>query len=378
MRRFAFCKSDDEREGSQRYSLEAHIISIIVCNMTTISMIYRKRVAWLGIAIIISLWAADRRRHWNETEAVIESKLMVPESPRQLVQSWDDLPPVAQRYLTRVFSSVDTLALAADEDAFKLRAHALQVSPPVQLRSVQIEQSGQFSFSEGQTWVSFIAKQLLTQSGFIWNAKIQLVAGAIAWTSYLPIAPIIRMLQQVASVHVCDAVILDEDGMLQVSWLRGLVMLAKTKDLPQDELWLGEALRWLAETALLPTALLPEAGLVIWKDIDDNGRKDQAILELILPLSHAKRDPVQVVATFDSIEGWLMRVDAMRPKITADGVEMGAWMGVFSRFEWVDEALAWIPSRMEAGWKGSDRADSRETFSMYFRGNNQQFKYSSQ
>ena len=170
-----------------------------------------------------------------------------------------------------------------------------------------------------------------------------------------------KTVKQLLSASVCDALVLDDIGQLQVSWLKGALMLVKAEDLPQEPLWVGEALRWLPESFLLPTILLPQSGLVRWKEIPES--KDQAILELVMPLSKQHVPPVSVVATFDRTHGWMTRVDAVRPKITTTSLESSPWIGTMAQYQWVEDSM-WVPTHMEAGWKHEDQVV------FYFRGDN--------
>ena len=112
--------------------------------------------------------------------------------------------------------------------------------------AVKLSQQGQFNMSETKTkWSKFTATQLVVTQrlGFDWDARIQMVPGLNAF------------------VH--DSYLL-EKGNLQASLL-GLFTLANMQNTP--ELNQGELLRFLAESAWYPTALLPSQG-VRWEAID--------------------------------------------------------------------------------------------------------------
>jgi len=90
--------------------------------------------------------------------------------------------------------------------------------------------------------------QKTTSAGFIWSAKIKLVPGV--------------------SVYVHDAYIAG-NGLLHAS-LFGLIPLVNQQGV--YEMAHGELIRFLAETAWYPTALLPSQG-VIWEEISNFSAK---------------------------------------------------------------------------------------------------------
>ena len=116
---------------------------------------------------------------------------------------------------------------------------------------VKLSQQGQFNLNEKESkWNPFTATQLvMTQRlGFDWDARIQMAPGLNAF------------------VH--DTYLLEE-GNLHASLL-GLFTLANMHDTP--ELSQGELLRFFAEAAWYPTALLPSQG-VRWEAIDDTSAR---------------------------------------------------------------------------------------------------------
>lgn len=150
--------------------------------------------------------------------------------------------------------------------------------------------------------------------------------------------------------------------------MRGGVTLVQSEELPQDALRDGEATRWLAETALIPTALLPRwagsgGGMVHWKP-SPHDPDNQAILELLAPVddntnnntnnnitstAHHHNKTLQLVATFDSDHGWLTRMEGMRPMIKdKDNVQILRWVGIYANYRWIQGM--WIPTHMESGW----------------------------
>jgi hypothetical protein len=117
--------------------------------------------------------------------------------------------------------------------------------------TVKLSQQGQFNMSETEAkWSPFTATQLvITQRpGFDWDARIQMAPGLNAF------------------VH--DAYVLGE-GVLHASLL-GLFTVADVHGTPEAAQ--GELLRFFAETAWYPTALLPSQG-VRWEAIDDTSAR---------------------------------------------------------------------------------------------------------
>ena len=114
--------------------------------------------------------------------------------------------------------------------------------------AVDIRHSGTFNMSAtGEQWKRFTSTQrVITQRpGFDWEARIEMMPGLAA--------------------RVHDAYIVGE-GILQAS-LFGLISLANLRGTP--EMARGELMRFFAEAAWYPTALLPSQG-VLWKAINDS------------------------------------------------------------------------------------------------------------
>ncbi|MBG1257732.1 DUF6920 family protein [Nostoc commune] len=112
-------------------------------------------------------------------------------------------------------------------------------------------QQGQFNMDEKKAkWSPFTATQrVITQRpGFDWDARIQMALGL--------------------NVFVHDAYVLEE-GTLHASLL-GLVTLANVRGTPEANQ--GELMRFFAEAAWYPTALLPSQG-VRWDAIDDTSAR---------------------------------------------------------------------------------------------------------
>ena len=117
--------------------------------------------------------------------------------------------------------------------------------------AVRVEHMGTFNMSEaGQQWKPFTSTQrvITLRPGFLWDARIALMPGLTA--------------------RVHDAYIAGE-GILHAA-LFGLFSLANMRGTP--EMAQGELMRFFAEAAWYPTALLPSQG-VQWTAVDDSSAK---------------------------------------------------------------------------------------------------------
>jgi hypothetical protein len=96
-------------------------------------------------------------------------------------------------------------------------------------------------------------------------------------------------------------------------------------------------LRWLAEAAWLPTALLPRTGLV-WEAIDDTNARvhvQEGALEVSLDVRFAA-------------DGTVAEVNAMRHRDVKGTQVLTPWRGRFSSYERHDGVL--IPMAGEVAW----------------------------
>jgi hypothetical protein len=115
------------------------------------------------------------------------------------------------------------------------------------ITGVNIEHTGTFNMGETEEqWTPFNSTQhVITQRpGFVWDARISMAPGLTA--------------------HVVDAYV-DGRGVL-VAKLFGLLKVMEQQNTPA--LAQGELMRYFAEGAWYPTALLPSQGAV-WEAIDD-------------------------------------------------------------------------------------------------------------
>lgn len=183
----------------------------------------------LGLAAsIIGALAYGARRWAAATHALhtrLESAQQPPDTRHYSTAELRGLPAPVQRYFRAVLTEGQPIITAA-----------------------MVEHTGTFNMSEtGEQWRPFTSTQRVTtrRPGFVWMARIALLPG-------MPVL-----------VH--DAYIAGE-GVLHatLAGLASLVTLRGTGELAQ-----GELMRFVAEAAWYPTALLPSQG-VQWRAVDDS------------------------------------------------------------------------------------------------------------
>ena len=188
---------------------------------------------WLALIIgvlvaALLIAAAYGKSRWTKSSERLLAKIEAARLPAAIsrydVRELEGLPTPVQRYFRAV----------------------LHDGQPI-ITAVSIEQEGSMNMSEtAQRWKPFTAKQrfVTRRPGFLWDAKIMMLPGV--------------------PVYVHDAYIA-EDGLLNGAVL-GLIPVVNVSGTP--EMAQGELLRFFAEAAWYPTALLPSQG-VQWQPIDD-------------------------------------------------------------------------------------------------------------
>jgi hypothetical protein len=183
--------------------------------------------------------------------------------------------------------------------------------------AVTIRHAGTFNMSEtGEQWKPFASEQrVVTQRpGFVWDGRIAMMPGIAAY------------------VH--DACVSGE-GILHPA-IGGLVSLADMRG--GDDLNRSELMRYLAEAAWYPTALLPSES-VSWEAIDEKSAR-----------ATLTDGPVTVslVFTFGS-DGLVESVRAeARGRTVAGKIVPTPWEGRWSDYKTIDGMR--VPMRGEVAW----------------------------
>jgi len=188
---------------------------------------------WIGIgiatlAVVLAALTAYGRRHWAALTTQLVTRLEAGRRPLQParfdVRELEALPPSVQRYFRTALTDGMPLVAAAS-----------------------VEHNGIFNMGEAtDQWKPFTSIQrVLTQRpGFVWDGRVALLPGL--------------------SVHVHDAYVAGE-GILHPA-IAGLVTLVDLRG--GGEVAQGELMRFFAEAAWYPTALLPSQG-VRWEAINE-------------------------------------------------------------------------------------------------------------
>ncbi len=169
-------------------------------------------------------WQSDTRKLHARMEAVGVPITPTSFDPGEL----EGLPAPVQRYFRTVLKEGQPLVTA-----------------------VNVEHTGTFNMSEsGEQWKPFRSTQRVTikRPGFVWDARIRIAPGM--------------------TVYVHDAYVAGE-GILTAK-LFGLMSMVNLRGTP--EVAQGELMRFFAEAAWYPTALLPSQG-VKWEAVDETSSK---------------------------------------------------------------------------------------------------------
>lgn len=196
----------------------------------------------------LAAWYGQRR--WDAQTHALQRQLQAAQTPPRVTRyserELDGLPPPVQRWFRATLTEGAAIITAAD-----------------------IGHRGQMNLGDGgERWVPFTSRQrVVTQRpGFVWDAHMDMVPG-------LP-------------VRVHDAYVAGQ-GLLHAAAL-GLLSVAHQQgggDIAQ-----GELMRYMAEAAWYPTALLPSQG-VRWQAVDDHrARATLSDGELSLTLSFSFDD----------------------------------------------------------------------------------------
>lgn len=252
----------------------------------------------LGLVILAAVGISYGKLRWDTLTKELHAQLeaaRVPIAPKVFEGcELEGLPAPVQRYFRTV----------------------LQEGQPI-VSAVQMEQTGTFNMGEnGDQWKPFVSSQYVVtrRPGFVWDARITVFPGGVA--------------------HVYDAYVAGK-GVLRASML-GLVTIM---DLPSTpELAQGELMRFFAEAAWYPTALLPSQG-VRWDAVNDWSAqatmRDNGIT-------------LTMVFQFNG-DGLIESVRAAaRGRAVGDTVIPTTWEGRWRDYTWKQDML--IPLEGEVAW----------------------------
>lgn len=177
----------------------------------------------IGIAFVWGYWRWATRTETlrSQLASAMQSPIPATYDPHEL----DSLPSCVQRYLRMV----------------------LVPGQPI-IRDVYLEHEGEMNMAQDK-WVPFTSQQYIStrDPGFVWDARISMFPGV--------------------RVHVHDAYV-DGKGLLHASVIGLITMM----DQSGTGITYGEYLRWCAETAWYPTAMLPSQG-ASWQPLTDTSAR---------------------------------------------------------------------------------------------------------
>ena len=258
---------------------------------------------WFGLvvailAVLVVALAAYGLWRWKEHSATLLAKLELARQPHAVARydtrEIEGLPAPVQRYFRAALTDGQAIVTA-----------------------VSIRHAGTFNMSaNGEQWKPFTSEQrvITKRPGFDWDARVMM----------FPCVP----------VHVHDAYIAGT-GLLHGAVL-GLVTVVDIADTP--EIARGELMRFFAEAAWYPTALLPSQG-VRWEAVDESS-------------AHATLNdgPLTLTLLFRfNAEGLVDTVRAEARDRVVDGRTVAApWQGRYWHYAMQDGMR--VPQEGEAAW----------------------------
>ena len=274
----------------------------------------------LLLALALTALVAFGRWRWDgltqDLFARLEAARVARETTTFDARELDGLPLVVQRYFRTV-----------------LRDGAPIVS------AVSVDHAGEFNMGETTArWTPFTSRQrVVTQRpGFVWDGSMRLLPGL--------------------SMRVHDAYVVGE-GLLRPSLLGAftLMELRGGGDVAQ-----GELMRFFAEAAWYPTALLPSQG-VQWTAVDDRSA-----------LATMRDGPLTLTLRFVFTEDGLMESVHAEARGRAEGgqIVMRPWEGRW--FDFQEQGGMRVPMRSEVAWLLPPELGGRKP---YWRGSITSLRY---
>lgn len=251
-----------------------------------------------GLAGLVAVAVLYGKLHWQSGTTELRARLdaaRLPLAPARFDPAeLDGLPAPVQRYFRTVLKDGQPLVAALD-----------------------LEHTGTFNMGEAEAnWKPFTSTQrvITRRPGFDWDGRVAMLPGL--------------------SVHVHDAYVAGE-GLLQAAVL-GLVPVADLRG--TREVAEGELMRFLAEAAWYPTALLPSQG-VTWEAVDDQSAR-ATLVDGALTLT--------LLFRFNA-EGLIDTVRAeARGRTVGKAIVPTPWQGRFWDYE-IRDGLR-VPTQGEVAW----------------------------
>ncbi len=185
------------------------------------------------------------------------------------------------------------------------------------ITAVTIDLAGTFNMSATRPqWKPFTSRQRVVtrRPGFVWDAEIALL-------------PALK-------VCVVDSYVGGE-GLLHAT-VEGLLTMADVRG--DGDIAGGEFMRWFAEAAWYPTALLPSQG-VRWQAVDERSAKATLVDGPLASTLLFRFDDADLIDSF--------RAEA-RGGIVEGKLVMAPWEGRWSNYQWHDGVL--LPTTGEVAW----------------------------
>ena len=260
--------------------------------------------------LLLGAWLYGAHR-WNSETQELRARLEAAREPvrPQTVdfRELEGLPAPVQRYFRAV----------------------LEEGRPM-VSGARVRHEGTFNMGEGteNNWKPFTSEQVVVarRPGFDWNGRVAMMPG-------LP-------------VHVHDAYVAGE-GVLHASVL-GLFTVADMRG--RGEVAEGELMRFFAEAAWYPTALLPSQG-VRWEAVDDRSARatlEEGDISLTMLFTFDERGLIEAVSAEE------------RGRAVGDRIVPTPWRGRFWNYEErggmlvpMSGEVAWLPPEGEKPyWRG--------------------------
>jgi len=260
-------------------------------------------IKWLGLAlgvlavVVVGLNAVGAWRWAGKTRALmaaLETARVAPTPARFDARELEGLPPPVQRYFRLALTDGQAIVAA-----------------------VSVDHSGSFNMGETRDqWKPFSSKQRVVtrRPGFVWDGRVAMLPG-------LPV--------QVHDAYVAGVGILHP----AILGLFTLIDLRGSGDVAQ-----GELMRFFAEAAWYPTALLPSQG-VRWQAVDE--RSARATLS---------DGPLALTLLFRFDDDGLIesaRAEA-RGRTVGQAIVMTPWEGRWSNYQARDGMR--VPMSGEVAW----------------------------